>query len=312
MRKILSFILVSVLICSLSTLSEPGILAQTNPNITILIVNGQPKGEIKFHYGNVPLRTIIDGLGGQIFWDAEAKAVEIIYGQNRYKGEIRECVCGMDLNIIFSRYNILAGEYEPISLNYNNYSESCEIIDDQIYLNRDTCQNLLREFGFDIFFDMQNSAMRVDTYDFGIPDTLIVDGKITEAKNVSFDPGVTPGKCLQLRAIIEAIGGQVYWENGTIWITKDSTRIRGTRTIRPRKKCVRDVTSSIITFDRYNSSTGEYDPIQLFSMGYSGTYEIVNDTIYISGEAMEYLLRVFGYKLTTDPVAHTVTLECYY
>ena len=296
--------------CLGSTISNA---QEIRENTGLLAINGtEAKAENAVLLPNlVQLRAVVQGIGGtELAWNDAGRYVEFIYDGSRYRGDVEDCSCGGDYRIDFSRENAESGRYEPMQLNVLNVPECCYIIDDMIYLTTNSCKNLLKEFGFKVELDLQNNLVTVDTDEQAANwnYTTIINGNVIQNEAISVNFWTLGGIYFQLRGVIEALGGEIMCEQNTLKIKVGETNYRGTLDEIKPIACGCDIQFNI-SFDRIDPATEEYQPVLLFPMGHGGQYLIVDDHIYLSGEAMEYLLKDMGYTMMIDTVASTITIQ---
>lgn len=311
MKKLIARCMVLIfMFCLGSTISNA---QEIQENAGRLVINGtEVKAENAVLLPNlVQLRVVVQGIGGtELAWNDVGRYVEFIYDGSRYRGDVEDCSCGGDYRIDFSRENAESGRYEPMQLNMLNVPECCYIIDDMIYLTTSSCGNLLKEFGYKVKLDLQKNLVTVDTNEQAANwnYTTIINGNVIQNEDISVNFWTLGGIYFQLRGVIEALGGEIMCEQNTLKIKIDETNYRGTLDEIKPIACGCDIQSNIL-FDKYDNETETYQRVKLFLMGFGGRCEIFNDHIYLTVEALEYLLKDMGYTMMIDTAASTITIQ---
>ena len=124
MKKRIALLIVSLFIF----INVNIIYAEVDDNrqsFSTLIINGR-EVEIEksiFGPGCIQLRAVIQGIGGNLFWNKEENSIMLISGENEYKAEIEPCPCGKDYRIYFNKKNYVTDTYEHIVFNNRDIPE---------------------------------------------------------------------------------------------------------------------------------------------------------------------------------------------
>ena len=142
-----------------------------------------------------------------------------------------------------------------------------------------------------------------------LPNTLIINDRRIDPSKGTINR--SRGNLIQLRAVIEELGGKVSWnaEEQNVMINYRERQYEGILEHGEAPACACSIRPNI-SFFRYNQeNANKKQSVLLHSMGVGGYYEMINGSIYLSAETMKYLLNDMGISMTINLSTNTITIK---
>ena len=213
MYKFISSILLIIscfqsIICTEVKCMEKGNWEKGNLYINQKLINNGDDVLIRGNEVLFPLRTIFENLGATVDWDEETQNLSIDYNHNKYLCELEAAEpASPDMKYI---HMIDISNNKYLILTQMSTGGMCTIIDDRIYLYRLSGEILFETMGCAVDIDVEQRILKIYSPS-GVGVTL-------NGTPMNFD--VTPKiendhVLVPMRAIFEALGAQVDWEEET-------------------------------------------------------------------------------------------------